>query len=135
MRDTRSPKPVRRVWGGGLSERQTNKKNAKSRSTPFTTTDLVPLEAPGSHRLPLYPHHPGRAGVGFVSPIPRGEMVEDQRLGFDLLGEERSHDRCAVTVADGVTLDIRICLALPFCCVYGGGGGTGWGRGAGVDTV
>ena len=91
----------------------------------------MPLEAPGSHRLPLYPHHPGRAGVGVVSPIPRGEVVEDERSGPDLLREVRSHDRCAVAMADGVALDIRVGLALQLL----GGGRPGQGRGAGLETV
>ena len=72
----------------------------------------MPFEAAGPRRLALYPHHGRHARVGRVAPVPRREVVEDQRLGLDLLGEGGGHDGGAVAVLDGLGLDIGVRLAL-----------------------
>lgn len=73
---------------------------------------LVPLEPPSPGGLALDPHHGRHARVGRVAPVPRREVVENQRLGPDLLGEGGGHNGGAVAVLDGLGLDVGVRLAL-----------------------
>lgn len=95
-------------------------------STPYQYTQrhthLVSLETPGPTGLALDSQHRRHACVGRIAPVPGREMVEDQRLGLDLLGKGGGHRGGAVAVLDCLGLDLGVRLALRVCRGKGGPG-------------
>lgn len=72
----------------------------------------MPFEAPRPRGLALYPHHGRNAAIGRVALVPRREVIQDEGLGADLLGESGGHDGRAVAVLDGVGLHAGVRLTL-----------------------